>query len=250
MIGSSLADIAGTVVRKAVKTIRLRGLWGTVQHGGERLLRRVRRTTFTDNDPEGLEFDRTYGVDTRQTTDLGWLGRLTSLNWMHGQAYHPAPVAAVNQAFERLAPELHGATFIDIGSGKGRIVLLASLLPFGRVIGIEYDRVLHEVARRNVVSFESASKERIELLCLDATEFDFPVEPLVVFFHHPFDRPIFEIIVRRLEDAWRRSGQRISVIYFDPQCGDVFRSSPVFELHYESPPSSVNRVSHAIYRTR
>jgi predicted RNA methylase len=40
--------------------------------------------------------------------------------------------------------------FIDLGSGKGRTLLLAAEYPFERVIGVEYCPQLNEVARSNI----------------------------------------------------------------------------------------------------
>lgn len=247
-----MSDIAGTILRKAVKSFRLRGLSGTLRHGVDRLLRRAGQKSERPpvDDSAGRQFDKTHGVDTRRTADPGWLGRLGSLNWIYGQGYQPAPVDQVRLALDQLPAEFRDATFIDIGSGKGRIVLLASLLPFRRVIGIEYDRVLHEVAVTNVESFDTGGKERIELHCLDAAEFRFPSEPLVVFFHHPFDRPIFDVVCRNLESVYREHGQPISVIYFDPICRDVFAASSAFELYSEGQSTRPGDVPFVIYRTR
>jgi SAM-dependent methyltransferase len=234
-MASSLSDIAGTLVRKAWKTIRLRGWWGTLRHGSQKLLRKTKSVaTGGIADPVGQQFDAEHGIATAQTSDPGWLGRLTSQNWLHGQAYHPAPLAEVQQALQQLPPELADAVFIDIGSGKGRIVLLASLLSFRKVIGIEYDRVLLDLAMQNLAAFNAPGKDRIELHCIDATAFDFPSEPLVVFFHHPFDQPVFEIVVQRLEAAHRQYGQPIGVIYLDPKCRGAFEASGAFELIGES----------------
>ena len=49
----------------------------------------------------------------------------------------------------------HDLTFIDLGSGKGRAVLLASLYPFRRLIGVEFSPELTEVARLNVQAVSS-----------------------------------------------------------------------------------------------
>jgi len=239
-------DIARTFFRKAVKSFRLRGIWGSLRHGSERLFRRGSRIRQRDiDDSSGRKFDAQHGIDTCQTSDPGWLGRLSGSTWMHGQAYAPASIDLANQALDQLPADFQQATFIDIGSGKGRIVLLASLRPFARVLGVEYDRVLHEIAARNVVAFSSSGKEKIELHCADATTFELPPGPLVVFFHHPFDRPLFEMIRDRLEAMFRKNGQPICVIYIDPKCRDVFESSSAFELYHEQP----GEVPFVIYRT-
>lgn len=41
-------------------------------------------------------------------------------------------------------------TFVDLGAGKGRAMLLASELPFRRIVGVEFSPELCDVARRNL----------------------------------------------------------------------------------------------------
>jgi hypothetical protein len=243
MPNTPLADAAGTLFRKALKTIRLRGPWGTLQRFLFKVKQHSGELPPAKLDREGREFDAAHGTDTVQTSDPGWLGRLTSRNWMYGQAYGPAPISVVRRALEQLPEEFRDAVFIDIGSGKGRIVLVASEFPFRRVIGVEYDRVLHDVAAKNATMFQAGY--RIELHCQDATEFRYPTEPLVVFFHHPFDEPVFEVVCQRLEATHREAPRPICVIYFDPICREVFERSAKFELILENTSESV---PYAMYR--
>ena len=59
--------------------------------------------------------------------------------------------------------------FIDLGSGKGRMVLAAAArYPFKRVIGVELAEQLHEVARANVAEWSPA----VALVRTRATLFD------------------------------------------------------------------------------
>ncbi len=47
------------------------------------------------------------------------------------------------QAFARLDIDFEKFTFVDLGAGKGRIMLLASNFPFQRVLGVEFVPELH-----------------------------------------------------------------------------------------------------------
>ena len=72
--------------------------------------------------------------------------------------------------------------FIDFGSGKGRALLLASELPFKKIVGIEFSPPLHEIARANWRNYLSATQrcKAVELLCLDVVEYAIPPEPAVM----------------------------------------------------------------------
>jgi SAM-dependent methyltransferase len=58
------------------------------------------------------------------------------------------------------------AAFLDLGSGDGRVVLVAAL--FTHAVGIEYDRNLHEQALAAAKELESTA----QFVCGDYTQYD------------------------------------------------------------------------------
>ena len=50
-------------------------------------------------------------------------------------------------------------TFVDLGSGKGRTLLMASDYPFRRIIGVELLPSLHQIAQENLRQYKSESAE-------------------------------------------------------------------------------------------
>ena len=48
--------------------------------------------------------------------------------------------------------------FIDFGSGKGRVLLVASHYPFRQVIGVEFSPELHEIAQENIRRYQSPAR--------------------------------------------------------------------------------------------
>jgi SAM-dependent methyltransferase len=101
--------------------------------------------------------------------------------------------------------------FVDLGSGKGRALLLAGEYPFRRIIGVEFARELHQIAATN-----TRSRERIQVHCLDAVEFDFPLEPLVVFLYNPFGPEVMARVAQRLHDSYAARPRLIYVLYINP----------------------------------
>ena len=67
------------------------------------------------------------------------------------------------------------------------MLLVASELPFMEVLGVEFARELHEIARENIRRYRSASQQckRVQSLHVDATAFELPPSPLVVFMSNP-----------------------------------------------------------------
>ena len=155
-------------------------------------------------------FDREHGVDT---SGLIWGENLSSgsRNDAWNTAYYGIAPSVFHAPRSRncRASLQSGATFIDIGSGKGRAVMLASRYPFAKVIGVEISPELHRVAVANLATYREsnhgAARESnqgaapIELLLADAAAYSFPAGPLVVYLYHPFCRPVLERVLRNLQ---------------------------------------------------
>jgi tRNA1(Val) A37 N6-methylase TrmN6 len=89
---------------------------------------------------------------------------------------------------QSLPRNLAGYTFIDIGAGKSRTLLLASRYNFVKIVGVEFAQELVACASRNIASFccDRESCRDLAVVEADATQFDFPYTPLVLFFYNPF----------------------------------------------------------------
>ncbi len=102
-------------------------------------------------------FDREYNVDT---TGLVWGESLDSADpastakyWATG--YYGIAPSAFNAALDRLALDWARFTFVDIGCGKGRALLLATRHPFRSFLGVELSPDLAAVAQRNLAAFRA-----------------------------------------------------------------------------------------------
>jgi SAM-dependent methyltransferase len=91
--------------------------------------------------------------------------------------------------------------FVDLGSGKGKALLLASDYPFKRIIGVEFSPVLHLIALDNISRYRTPTQRcrNIKSICQDATEFDFPMSPLLVHLYNPFGPDTLGRVLERLE---------------------------------------------------
>ena len=92
------------------------------------------------------EYDWDYRVNTTSAT-VGWRERL--LGQFHS-AYQPTEPALFKEMMAYLKIDFQEFTFIDIGSGKGRVLLMAADYPFRRILGIELLPALHRVAQENL----------------------------------------------------------------------------------------------------
>src|SRR5579863_8406619 len=137
-------------------------------------------------------FDLRRGV---QTSGLipGRLLKTGHAHDRHSTAYFgvaPSVFRALLKRWQRTKPAtpLERFTFIDVGAGMGRAMLLAAEHPFRRVIGIELNPILTKVAERNLEIWRAMGRARspMQIICGDAVDAPFEQGPCAVFLFNPF----------------------------------------------------------------
>jgi hypothetical protein len=167
---------------------------------------------------EEMEFDRRHGVDTCSSSVLSHAPDVSSPNLQHGCGYQATPEKLFHQIMESLNLNYEEFDFVDLGSGKGKLLLLASEYPFRSIIGVEYCRNLHQISERNIGSYKSASQKcrNISSVLEDAAQFAFPGGPLVVFLYNPFDDHVMSGVLRSLEQSLEEKPRKAYLVYFNP----------------------------------
>jgi SAM-dependent methyltransferase len=106
-------------------------------------------------------------------------------------------------------------TFVDVGAGMGRAVLLAAEMPFRAVVGVELHPTLAGIARKNAAVWRKTGRARapIRIVCGDAVEFQWPAGPCLAFLFNPFG----ETVMRRMVKVWKKSfagrGGELDILY-------------------------------------
>jgi len=174
-----------------------------------------------------IDFDWEYRVDTTSAT-VGWRTRLRGL--LHSP-YQPIEPELFRNAINALEIDFSKFNFVDIGSGKGRALLLASQYPFERILGVELLPELNQIAEDNIRKFPSHLKrcENIQAILGDATKFFFPPEPLVVFLFHPLPESDFVELLVNLTGSLRTSPRTTYLVYAHPVFASILESSGAFE---------------------
>jgi SAM-dependent methyltransferase len=205
--------------------------WWTQCAAYEGHLRATRRLAgvlweyLRDSTPERLRQrfgDADYDWDYRVNTTSGAVGWRDRLLGMFHSAYQPTEPAAFQEMLEtlRLQANLDFAdfTFLDLGSGKGRTLLMASDYPFRRIIGVELLPSLHRIARENLRQFKSESQKcfALESICADATAFPLPDDPLVIYLFNPFPEPGMRRVIANLERSLKAHTRAVYVLYHNP----------------------------------
>jgi hypothetical protein len=121
--------------------------------------------------------------------------------------------------------------FIDLGSGKGRVLLMASDYPFNRIIGVEFMPDLARSSQKNVASYSNDRQRcrQIETLCMDARNFQFPDGPLVVYLFNPFSESTFALILENLRRSIEGSARPVYIAYRFTEFGSLLAQADWLE---------------------
>lgn len=191
----------------------------------------------------GQRFDAERNVATEALLFLGDLDpEAIGPSIVHATHYEPTPVGDLDALLELVPLARENATFVDVGSGMGRAVLLAAGHPFRQVVGVEISPALHAIARDNLKAFDRTSLRcrDVRLVRGDAATFVFPSGDLVVYLFNPFDETILARVLERLVTS---AGMRdITLVYHTPVARGAIDAHPDFELIAESALGAVYRL--------
>ncbi len=178
-------------------------------------IRDVLRPPSKDDGPS--DFDLRYNVDTSGTLSLSAL-EVDADASLHGNQYQAIYLDSFDELLAKYIQELRAYVFVDLGSGKGRAVLLATMLPFQRVTGVEFSEELNQAARKNLTTFTGDVQcEDTEILTLDAGQFAFDqAKPLVLYIYNSFDAVIMQRVIDNLIASFEQAPRDILVLYFNP----------------------------------
>jgi SAM-dependent methyltransferase len=185
-----------------------------------------RRQRYGDAD-----YDWEQRVNTTSAV-VSWRDRL--LGVFHSP-YQPTESALFHEMLDALHRQTHldfpDFVFLDLGSGKGRTLLMASDYAFRRIVGVELLPALHQAAQENLSKYRGESQKcfGLEAICADATEFPLPVEPTVLYLFNPFPETGLRRVIANLEQSLRESPRAVFVLYHNPLLGHVLDESPALK---------------------
>jgi SAM-dependent methyltransferase len=138
----------------------------------------------------------------------------------HITAYYgiaPSVFHALVMRWRRIRParSIEETTFLDIGAGMGRAVLLASEMPFHKVIGVEMHPALTRIARRNLALWRKEGRAQVpaRVTQADAAAFPFPSGPCVAFLFNPFGALVMRRFLRHAALSFQDRPGELDLLY-------------------------------------
>lgn len=175
-----------------------------------------------------LAFDALHGTDTAEEIKLTEAGVSQLDAWLGNAVYRSVWEADFHDLLDALGISFEGFTFVDIGSGKGKAMLMASDYPFERIVGVEYSPILHAIAQRNLAVYRSPAQRctKLEAHLGNALEYRLPEGPVVCVLFNPLETAAMRQFMRQVEHQVSPRSLPVYVIYFNArhigEVGDAF----------------------------
>lgn len=121
--------------------------------------------------------------------------------------------------------------FVDIGCGKGRVLLQASRRSFGRVLGVE---LLPELADQARELIDNSGRRRrcrtVEVIVADVTRWELPDDITIVYTYNVLSGESLQLMLDRLAESVQRLPRRLLFIYANPEHEEEVLAHPALEL--------------------
>jgi hypothetical protein len=206
-------------------------------------------------------WDRKYGVDTAGSIQLDSLS-IASLNRAFGNECVCTSPRSFEFIMRNLPQDVSGYSFVDIGAGKSRTLLLASRFNFRKIVGVEFARELVGCSQANIVRFKAPWQQCRDLTIVeaDAAQFVFPETPLVLYFYNPFAGQVLEQVLANLAGSLRAAPRSCYLIYGSSSHNaiDWARPAVIAGGRFEELPArpmpfyfdAVRTIRYAVFRAR
>ncbi|HEX7603326.1 MAG TPA: class I SAM-dependent methyltransferase [Polyangiaceae bacterium] len=219
-----------TVLRRLARAV------GPLSH----VVRPIERALERYTDWQSERFDVRHGTETHARVRLGDLPVARVLEGeFAGYLSGPICPAFFDEIVRYLPVELSRFTFVDVGAGKGRAVMLAHRHGFRRLVGLEFSADLITLAKKNVALFAQSIGRPVEVdwALADAAQYAYPLEPSVLFLNNPFPGEIADSVLTRIEASLAERPRPLVLAYRRPPPLAMARvdASPALVLHRSTP---------------
>ena len=172
-------------------------------------------------------FDRRAGIRTAGPVSLRELG----LSPETSVRYEASPIGFFHSLIHKLDIDYSRTVFIDLGSGKGRVLLLASHYPFRSIIGVEISLILCQIATDNIETYLTHRRRQCDISVVrrGIDEFDYPelgtANHLLIYMYNPCSESVLMTAVEKLSGS-AAQGVLVTIIYLNPVWCEVLTKTP------------------------
>lgn len=239
MIGDRLfASTASSSIMARMRTLA-RGLANYRMQGPKRTVLDALIYLLQYHPETDQSFDREHGTDTGGRVSPRQIVFPNAEAARSAMVYVASPAPVTSWLLNRLDIDHREFSFVDIGAGKGRVLLVASELGFREIIGVEISQELCDTAIHNAAIYGQQAAN-IQVRCADAAATEFPAGPTVFHLYHPFDETMLDRVLANIHRTHVASPSRRLIAYLLPS-GVEHRVCATFSNHSFLKPVAYHR---------
>ncbi|HEX6847050.1 MAG TPA: class I SAM-dependent methyltransferase [Chitinophagaceae bacterium] len=113
-------------------------------------------------------------------------------------------------------------SLIDVGSGKGRVMVAAAHFGFKNIIGVDFAKELCAAAERNINKIKTQFPDTLfKVYCMDILNYAINADDKVFFLFNPFNKEIMERFLEKIDLSVKKHQRTIYFIYANPQQKEI-----------------------------
>ena len=205
-------------IARLYRSLRHFGLGHTIRMGRRHIsgtLARIRDAGFDDS----------LDTDTSSLVEIADMNDVESPNLARGIRYEPTRAEPFRRILATAAIPRDGV-FLDVGSGKGRMLMLAAGYGFERVAGVDFSPSLCGIARRNLEKYAQRNGAPLtwSIEHADAAGYRPGDDTTVVYMYNPFDEVVMAGFLDGLEASLRAAPRPLWIVYHNAVCHELLVS--------------------------
>ena len=174
--------------------------------------------------------EKKYRINTIRIEDLKKIS-IAGDNVKNAEMYQGANYYLLETMFQKLK-ELHaGDKFVDVGCGKGRVLVVAAHYSFSKLTGIDFAQSICDEAKKNTDPlFNLFPDINVNIICADAMYYQYEKDIDVFFLFNPFNEVVMKEVVKNIVVSIT-SPRKIYVVYLNPVQKKIFLEAGFKEIY-------------------
>jgi Histone methylation protein DOT1 len=158
-------------------------------------------------------------------------------------------IYSVLQQLGELNLDLKDYSFMDIGSGMGRNLLIASLYPFKSVVGVEISKSINDIAENNIKVFSHPDRKcyNVNSYATDILDFELPYGNMVMFFFEPFSQSVFSQFYPTMLKTIQEANAHYVLIFLGKVFSELSQPSSIFKLVHTGFVEEISATSYNLH---
>lgn len=174
-------------------------------------------------------FDKRYRLETRSEVAINDLD-ISQEDKQHADKYKPTRSRYFRKIMEKVDLSREGV-FVDVGCGKGRVLLLAAEHGFSQVLGLEISPALCRLAEQNVQAFGKVcpNAESIKVICTNILDYQLDGSETVFFLYSPFDYSVTDRFLQMLRQSLKEHPRDLCLIIDEFRFPELLANDDYFQ---------------------